>query len=216
MILSKLDETKLDAKRDLLERAVAVGDRLRSPNGLKDGALASLLSQYYRHVPPDELLDRDPQDLYGAALAQYSLAGNRPQGRAIVRVYTPTVEGEGWSSGHTTIEIVTDDMPFLVDSVAAELTGEHRSIHVVIHPQLAVRRTITGELVEVCPEADAPPADALLESWMHVEIDRESDQDALEDIQAELVRVLGDVRDVVEDWQKMRATAVGIADSLES
>src|SRR5213595_1922984 len=112
MILSKLDEAKLEAKRELLDRAVAVADRLRSPQGLRDGTLASLLDQYYRHVPPDELLGRDPQDLYGAVMAHYSLATYRPQGRATVRVYTPTVEEEGWSSGHTIIEIVTDDMPF--------------------------------------------------------------------------------------------------------
>jgi glutamate dehydrogenase len=218
MILSKLDEAKLEAKRDLLDQAVAVPERDRTGHGLRDGALASLLHQYYRHVPPEELLDRDPQDLYGAAIAHYSLAGRRPQGRAIVRVYTPTVEGEGWSSGHTIIEIVTDDMPFLVDSVAAELTRENRAIHVVVHPQLAVRRTITGELVEVCAgsESDPPPADAVLESWMHIEIDRESDRDAREEIQAELVRVLADVRDVVEDWQKMRAAALDIADSLQT
>ena len=216
MILSKLDEAKLDAKGDLLARAAAVPDTGRTGHGLRDGALASLLNRYYRHVPPEELLDRDPQDLYGAAIAHYSLAGRRPQGRAIVRVYTPTVEEEGWSSGHTIVEIVTDDMPFLVDSVAAELTRQDRAIYVVIHPQLAVRRTITGDLVEVCagPESDTPPADAVLESWMHIEIDRESEQDALEDIQAELVRVLGDVRDVVEDWQKMRGAALDIADSL--
>jgi glutamate dehydrogenase len=215
MILSKLDEAKLDAKQKLLARAVSVADRLRVPQGLRDSSLASLLNQYYRHVPPDELLDRDPQDLYGAAMAHYSLAANRPQGRASVRVYTPSVEEEGWSSGHTIIEIVTDDMPFLVDSVAAELTSEHRAIHVVIHPQLTVRRTITGELVEVCAESEPAPPDAQIESWMHVEIDRESDPDAREEIQAELVRVLGDVRDVVEDGQKMRAVALDMADSLE-
>jgi len=99
MILSKLDEAKLEAKRDLLVRAVAVAERSRTADGLRDGALASLLSQYYRHVPPEELLERDPQDVYGAAIAHYSLAGKRPQGRAIVRVYTPTVEEEAGRPG---------------------------------------------------------------------------------------------------------------------
>src|SRR5439155_7774607 len=66
-----------------------------------------------------------------------------------------------------------------------------------------------------CPADDeTPPPDAVIESWMHIESDRESDPDAREEIQAELVRVLGDVRDVVEDWQKMRAVALDMADSL--
>src|SRR5262249_20102990 len=121
----------------------------------------------------------------------------------------------GWSPGHTVVEIITNDMPFLVDSVAAELTREGRAIHVVFHPQLVVRRTITGHLVELCDPAEAaeaatPPQDAAVESWIHVEIDR----DVLEEIQGELIRVVGDVREVVEDWQKMRAVALDIADSL--
>ncbi len=221
MMLSMQDEAKIEAKRDLLAKAVEVAERGHGgpgAHGLRDGALSSLLTQYYRHVPPEDMLDRDPHDLYGAATAHYSLAAKRPQGRSSVRVYTPTVEAEGWSSGHTMIEIVADDMPFLVDSVAAELTREGRAIHLVIHPLLAVRRTITGDLVEVCDvtESAPRPADAAVESWIHVEIDRESDRDTLEEIQAELVRVLCDVRDVVEDWEKMRTAALDIAASLET
>ncbi len=51
------------------------------------------------------------------------LAQTRPQGTARVRVFTPTVPEHGWSAGgHTVVEVVTDDMPFLVDSVTMALT----------------------------------------------------------------------------------------------
>ena len=51
---------------------------------------------------------------------------------------------------HTVVEIVTDDMPFLVDSVTMALATDHRNIHVVIHPQMAVRRDVTGQIQDVC------------------------------------------------------------------
>ncbi|WP_037605428.1 NAD-glutamate dehydrogenase [Streptacidiphilus rugosus] len=206
-------QTQLDAaKAELLSKA-AQGE------ALGNGALASYLKHYYLHTAPEDLLDRDPVDVYGAAASHHRLAAKRPQGSAEVRVYTPTVEENGWSCGHTVVEVVTDDMPFLVDSVTNELTRQDRGIHVVIHPQLLVRRDITGKLLEVL-DADAcaadRPADALLESWMHIEIDRETDRDDLRAIEVDLRRVLGDVREVVEDWSKMRDSALRLSDELQA
>ena len=142
--------------------------------------LDSLLGFYYRHMATEDLLARRPEDLLGAALSHRDLAMSRPVGTANVRVFTPTVEEDGWSCGHTVIEIVTDDMQFLVDSVISELSRQDRAVHLVVHPQLVVRRDAVGQLQEIL-DVDALNAKALkdaefgagIESWMHVEIDRQ-------------------------------------------
>ncbi|MEI5528348.1 hypothetical protein WB388_48245, partial [Streptomyces brasiliscabiei] len=88
---------------------------------------------------------------------------------------------------HSVVEVVTDDMPFLVDSVTNELTRQGRGIHLVIHPQVVVRRDVTGKLIEVLkapPAAADLPHDAHVESWIHVETDRESDRADLKQITA--------------------------------
>ncbi len=209
-MLHKLDE----AKSDLLARAADVGEH--GPTGRQRGHDdAAFLQLYYRHVAAEDLLDRDVVDVFGAAMSHRRLAAQRPQGTATVRVFTPTVDEHGWSSGHTVVEIVTDDMAFLVDSVSAELTRLGRAIHLVVHPQLVVRRDVTGRLLELLgvPPDDAP-ADAIVESWMHLEIDRESDQRELEELGRSLQRVLRDVREAVEDFAKMRDRAMRIADDL--
>jgi glutamate dehydrogenase len=107
-------------------------------------------------------------------------------------------------------------MPFLVDSVTNELTRQGRGIHVVIHPQVVVRRDLTGKLIEVLttPPAGELPHDAYTESWIHVQIDRETDRADLKQITADLLRVLSDVREAVEDWEKMRDSALRMADEL--
>ncbi|GAA3303144.1 NAD-glutamate dehydrogenase [Streptomyces cinereospinus] len=131
-------------------------------------------------------------------------------------MHTPTVEENGWTCSHSVVEVVTDDMPFLVDSVTNELTRQGRGIHVVIHPQVVVRRDVTGKLIEVLttrPTGDLPH-DAHVESWIHVEIDRETDRSDLKQITADLLRVLSDVREAVEDWGKMRDAALRIAEGL--
>ncbi|MER7349495.1 NAD-glutamate dehydrogenase [Streptomyces aurantiacus] len=240
---TKLDE----AKAELLARAARVAENSpvggRLPTGAPTGStggsksggrggsdqatgpadhadlqkVLAFLQRYYLHTAPEDLTDRDPVDVFGAAYSHYRLAENRPQGTANVRVHTPTVEENGWTCSHSVVEVVTDDMPFLVDSVTNELSRQGRGIHVVIHPQVVVRRDVTGKLLEVLPEAPSGaerPHDAVTESWIHVEIDRETDRSDLKQITADLLRILSDVRETVEDWEKMRDSALRIADEL--
>ncbi|CAM5276179.1 hypothetical protein SALBM311S_04435 [Streptomyces alboniger] len=220
-------QTKLDeAKAELLERAARVAENSpvggHLPTGTTDEStpdrdtLLAFLQRYYLHTAPEDLTDRDPVDVYGAALSHYRLAENRPQGTANVRVHTPTVEENGWMCSHSVVEVVTDDMPFLVDSVTNELTRQGRGIHVVIHPQVIVRRDVAGKLSEVLtpPLTGELPHDAHTESWIHVEIDRETDRGDLKQITADLLRVLSDAREAVEDWEKMRDAALRMADEL--
>ncbi|RNG27171.1 NAD-glutamate dehydrogenase [Streptomyces botrytidirepellens] len=219
-------QTKLDeAKAELLARAARVAEN--SPAGGQPPVqgpgpetLTAYLQHYYLHTPPEDLADRDPVDVFGAALSHYRLAEARPQGTANVRVHTPTVEQHGWTCSHSVVEVVTDDMPFLVDSVTNELTRAGRGIHVVIHPQVVVRRDITGKLIELLDASydrkarENLPHDAVVESWIHVEIDRETDRGDLKQITADLLRVLSDVREAVEDWDKMRQSALRLAEEL--
>ncbi|WP_328682914.1 NAD-glutamate dehydrogenase [Streptomyces sp. NBC_01261] len=220
-------QTKLDeAKAELLERAARVAENSpvggHLPTGTTDegtpdrDTVLAFLQRYYLHTAPEDLADRDPVDVFGAAFSHYRLAETRPQGTANVRVHTPTVEENGWTCSHTVVEVVTDDVPFLVDSVTNELTRQGRGIHVVIHPQIVVRRDLTGKLVEVLttPPAGELPHDAHTESWIHVQIDRETDRADLKQITADLLRVLSDVREAVEDWEKMRDSALRMADEL--
>jgi len=180
--------------------------------------LEPFLARYYRHMATEDLLARNGEDLLGAALSHKELAESRPVGTANVRVFTPTVEEHGWSCAHTVVEIVTDDMQFLVDSVISELSRQNRSVHLVVHPQFVVRRDAVGELQEIL-DVDAVSGagfGAAVESWIHVEIDRkggDAEEDALTD---GLRRVLSDVREAVEDWPKMSRACEQIVADLET
>ncbi len=190
-----------EAKREILASVEAlVRERLE---GREAELAARFVRSFYRDVAPFDLEERDVNDLYGAALALLRFGHKRKPGELRVRAYNPRVERHGWQSTHTVVEIVNDDMPFLVDSVGMELNRLGLGVHLVIHPVLRVVRDQRGriaELVEGGRKAEGPA-----ESWMHWEVDRHSDPGFLRTIEAELARVLADVRRAVEDWQAMRA-----------
>jgi glutamate dehydrogenase len=183
---------------------------LREVEGMAAGSplLEDLAPVYFRHVPGEDLEARRPADLLGAMVSHVELASDRPPGTARVRVHTPTEDADGWSCGGPVVEIVTDDMPFLVDSVAAELTRLGRSLRLVIHPVLSVQRDVTGALQGVASDGAGTR-----ESWIHAEISRGGASAA--EIENSLRRVLSDVRESVEDWPRMRAEAIDTANQIQ-
>ena len=167
---------------------------------------------YFRDVAAEDLAERDPLDLYGAALAQLRSAETRQPGEVKLRVYNPKVEQHGWQSTHTVVEIINDDMPFLVDSVGIELNRHGLGIHLVIHPVLTVVRDETGRLIDLDGVEQA--GDGRRESFMLLEIDRQTRPEVLTRLEADLRRVLGDVRHAVQDWQAMRERIAAALEEL--
>ncbi|GAA2612272.1 NAD-glutamate dehydrogenase [Paractinoplanes durhamensis] len=176
-----------------------------------DHATASLVGRFWRFAPDEELVGLDPQEMFAAAVEHRDLATVRLPGELKLAITPPTGE-----QCHTVVQIVTDDMPFLVDSVIALLTAHQLQVHLMVHPLIVVRREPLGAMAELA--ADVEPDDAidgdLVESWIRIEIDPIRRDEAREQLLNEVRRVLTDVREAVEDWPRMRQRALVIADEL--
>ncbi len=166
------------------------------------------LTQFYDHVSAADLTDRAPEDIYGAALSLWQFAQSREPGKAKVRVFNPRTDEHGWSSHHTVIEIVNDDMPFLVDSVGMALNAAGVTVHLIIHPIMRVARDAAGAITDL---HESSLAGGNAESIMHVEISEVHDAARLNAIVAQLTAVLAETRCAVEDWRKMRDIAAETA-----
>ncbi len=200
-------------------------DPALDPQTIGDGSggdsVSCYLRAYYQRVATEDLAP--PSRLAAVAEAHARLGLSRPQGRALVQVREPAdaqlhpVSGSG-----LVVDIVIDDMAYLVDSVTTELNRHEAEVRLLVHPVLRVRRDVAGALrgiLGVCSEASPgtpgqPVADEITESWIHVELGPPRDKVTADQLAAELRHVLDDVRVAVEDQARMGAVARGLADDL--
>ena len=107
--------------------------------------------EYFRQVDTEDLAERSPEDLLGALLSHRQFGAQREAGNAKVRVFSPSLGEDGWGSRHSVVQIVNDDMPFLVDSVTMELNRQGHNLHLIIHPIYGVERDAQGALRSIQP-----------------------------------------------------------------
>ncbi len=201
-----------EAAKDRVVTRLAV----QMKQGRGGGMAGQFASEIYRHASPEDVLTISENALYGAALSAWSqLQARRRAGDISVRVFNPTNDETGFDLGYTIVEIVTDDMPFLVASVTAELNRTGITVHRSVHPVLHVRRDGKGAITELFAPGASPP-DAAAESMMQLHVDHHAGADACTAIEHRLRGVLIDVRDAVADWPAMRRTVASAITEIES
>src|SRR3954449_7824246 len=204
-------EAARNEKRQLLARAAeaarSAGREL--PTGCTEDDLPALLQRYYWSEPAAEVLGHEPAELAELALGHLRLAEVRPPGSA-------TVDAQRLPDGRAVIRLVTDDMPYLVDSVTAEVVRQGFALAHIVHPVVVVRRDLRGRIKAFCDSGLAAGcgSDALTESWMAVVLDGPLNEEASADLVSGLRTVLDDVRAVDEDAERLRVRVLELAGRL--
>jgi glutamate dehydrogenase len=200
-----------DLEHDLIE---SLGQTVsRQLTDARPESYQEFVRQYYHWVPAKDLADRDQPDLCGAVVAHWRTARRRARGEAKVNVYNPERERDGWTSPYTVVEIVSDDMPFIVDSVTMELGRQGANIELIVHPVMRVVRDTEGELTQVL-EPGGVAFGFFTESVIHAEVAYTADPERLSVLRAGVELVLEEVRAAVEDWAEMRAKTTALATEL--
>lgn len=165
---------------------------------------------FLRRIPEEDLASRTASD-WAALLADWlGFLRTRRVETVKLRIFEPSREVEGWSSEHSIVEIVNDDMPFLVDSVSMAIAAAGYAVHALFHPVITVDRDPSGHLLGFAEEGGR-----IRESLIHVEIDRIAEaQDAMA-LKASIEQSLAEVRAAVRDWQPMRERMIALAQSLD-
>ncbi|TLD44497.1 MAG: NAD-specific glutamate dehydrogenase [Accumulibacter sp.] len=205
--MATMPETECNLRRNLHE----IAGQLRL-----SAAVVEFLDCYYADFDFAGGIDASPEELVGAAIQHFRLGEQRSLRQPVLALYTPDFDRHGWHSPHTVIDVVTDDMPFLVDSITMLVYRRGLAIHRLLHPLLGAERGPGGGLQRITPHGGQG---SRTESWIHLEIDRIGDGGEVEDLQQEIAGVLADVRSAVEDGaaiqQNMRAAAAELAADAE-
>jgi len=172
---------------------------------------AHFARRLFERVADRDLAAAPVEQRAGAALCLLAFARRRLPGVAKVRVFNPTAADHGFESRYTVVQIVNDDMPFLVNSVVAEFTRRDLAVHLLAHPVMGARRDLDGDLLAVGVDAGDR---ARSESMMYIEIDRQADLLLLDDLAGALGRVLAEVRAAVEDWRALRQACLDAIEDL--
>ncbi|HEX7830619.1 MAG TPA: NAD-glutamate dehydrogenase [Thermoanaerobaculia bacterium] len=186
---------------ELIDRLAAEVRRRVPPE--QGESVEHFVRRYFAHVAPDDVIYTSFDTLAGAVMSLWELGAQRTPGVPKIRLFNPTTEANGWGLEHTVIEIANDDMPFLVDSVSAEIHRRDRKIHLLLHPVIRTVRDAQGNRIEITDTLGGAKANR--ESYMHIEIDQETEPAELESIRASLEHILREVRLAVRDYQDTRA-----------
>jgi glutamate dehydrogenase len=163
-----------------------------------DDLLQVFLVEYYREVPEEDADTPRLENAYAAALSHLELGMVRSPGQTLVQVLSPDVERDGWTSERSLLMFVTDDVPFLVDSVRMVLDRYELGIHLLVHPMLGVRRDDEHRMVEIGSGIGA------VEAWTLISIDRCTAELGAE-LEREILAAIEGVQLVVADFEPMQA-----------
>lgn len=153
------------------------------------------------HIHTDEsFLDWSDEDLYQVHFGLFSEVAIRQPSEALVKVFNPQMEAEGWDNQHTVIYFCHTDLPFLVDSLRMALNRLDLNIHLFESNPLSLLRDAKGKLIKVC-ETETPEAGS--EDHGFIVVDSLTDTKEHKIIQDEFLKTIQQVSTIVEDFKPM-------------
>jgi glutamate dehydrogenase len=192
-----------DSQRQALTAQV-VAELERRLGARKARMAVRFAKQCVRRVPIEDLANAAPSTLAAIVIRQLDLLQHRERGQTLIRVFNPDPGTDGWDSPHTIVEVVNDDMPFLVDTGALTLAEMGVGIHLIIHPIIHVTRDVAGRLTGL---QDKKTDSSSAESVIQYQIDRRTSKSALHEIEQRLLAAFRDVHRAVADWKAMESAA---------
>jgi glutamate dehydrogenase len=185
------------------------------------GAAAAVLAARRRDIPGDFLaelygraaaedLERySPAELAGIAEQSWSFLLQRPPAAPKIALGPPLSS----TASVAVLDILNDDMPFLVDSVLSDLSERALDLRLVVHPVFIVERDDAGRLTAF---KGTRKAEGNRESFIHIHVAGLEDEAQRAEIVGDLESVLADVRVAVQDWRPMLARASEVAAELKA
>lgn len=190
---------KNNAKNNEMFLEAVMAATKKAPKALKDKGFAEFVEQFYKFAPIGDLKSYSSSDLESIAENLFNFASERHKGTPKIRVYNPDKKKNGWEGQYTVIEIVNDDMPFLVDSVTEEIKRHGLKIFGLLHPVIEIERDPKGALQET-HSLEKAKNKTNAESIMHLQVSYMSESKNRDALEKSIHHVLHAIKLAVNDW----------------
>jgi glutamate dehydrogenase len=172
-------------------------------HGADKDLFVRFIELYFNQASFFDLRSRAVADIYGVVHTHWEFFYKRGPEELKISLFNPTVDEYAWHSEHSCMQFVFEDMPFLVDSIRMEIDRMGLSTHLIIHTGgIWVKRNKFGVVEDIAPHSSKNEG-FVLEAPIYFEIDQQSNKSLIEELERNLVRVISDVKIVVDDWQPM-------------
>ncbi|MBA2653516.1 MAG: NAD-glutamate dehydrogenase [Gammaproteobacteria bacterium] len=212
--MSSVNSTRKDTidRKKIVKKVVACAKKRVESDEVK--LLTSFIELYFSNVPIEDIAERSTKALFGAVCSHWNLLKTRKPHQSKIKIFNPTEDKNDWQSTHTIVEVIHDDIPFLVDSLRMEINSLGYTIHLIIHSGgMKVYRDKAGHITTVLP-IDSKATDAITEAPIYFEIDKQTDPQILNNLTENLQRILIDVQLAVNDWKKMQNRVGNILEEM--
>ena len=163
-----------------------------------DPNFEKFIKLFFNKIRYDELLAQDNKYLFNLLKSYFEFAKDRKLESPKIRIFSHKINNQK----NTIIEVINDDMPFIVDSLTAEINRLGYDIHRVINKVVCIERDEKGNLTKIHPDPIDNP-DTNYESVLHFEISYIANKESLEHLKSRLAYILQAVRYAVNDWRKI-------------
>ena len=211
--ITTADRSGGEEARGARARIDAAERLLRGEHGEVAEGFVALL---FGHTAPEDLIGYDASELAALACEAWAFVSMRKPGVPKIRFESPPEPTGSRTHAISVIEIVNDDMPFLVDSVMGELTERGLDVRLVAHPILLVQRDGKSGALTAPPGEPRSGKDGLRESFIHIHFDRIEDPHRRTEIVQGLEQVLAEIRLCVQDWRSMVGRVNEVIKELKS
>ncbi|MCE2927137.1 MAG: NAD-glutamate dehydrogenase [Rickettsiales bacterium] len=175
------------------------------------GSFRQFVRRFYERTAVSDLEAMQPKAAVAIARGALDFMKNRKAGETKIRLFTPEIKQHGYASKHLVVELVGDDMPFLIDSLSAELMRHGLTVYETLHPMFLVLRDKKGEFLGL---AEAGDNQAKQESFIHFDVSALPAGLSEKELLADLQWVLSHIRASVKDWRDIITNAEQIIASL--
>lgn len=159
-------------------------------------AFAAFIHAFYHHKRV-ETFDEEPRVTYARVKHAWEFFSAPREEVSKTRVFVPEKQPKAWQTHRTVLQTMNTDMPFLLDSIAAEVARQGFEALLVFHPVIQVVRDEQGRVSAIGEEHGATQG----ESFIHFELSALPDHIPEEDLEKDVSKVLEAIRAVVADWQ---------------